>query len=1300
MEEKRSALTSLRAHKKKFVGSLRTGNAVRDVNPGVVNQENAQPFANAKQLVHEDEQQGAIAPPQSSTTVIRSIIDSAKKKENVHEPGPWNKAKLGKTGKLFGRAGATSQPGFAIMEDEGMPPIPCKENLFVKGIQLSKNYVSRNLSQKEWNVPTVIDEPVSSRSIPLYEKFFLYPSKHQEISADEYRGYKWFKDRGIIAPITEEHDSVWSNGYDYSIRIPPGFVAKNVPQVEKVNFAIFQHDEQSMDFIVPLTKMYPPNGEVISFEELMAEKFKRGEIKLVTEEDFEETVLSDDMDLTVIGDRRQSVYPGALRKSFIPRKSIVPRKSVYQPPPLDDVKEDEEDISMKSATETRVRFEPIVEALSTGAIRKSIFKRKLEESEAGGKQDQATAEKRDFVSETPPRSNFHLFKSPAPVEKKPIRPLEFEEDDCPNFGANDTCSTQQFNLFIKAQSVSTPVSKKLVPRLVPLATSPDEESNSDSSPLSNPESITAAGSVTPGPPEHHMPKQLSTIMETTEQSKSSVSSVNETDAQTKTPKHFAHQLEAERLLFNPMLLSFRIPEDQTETCSKITVPLRAVPILDLNATPLKVMSPVKAVEVAVPPRPAFEIFEDETMKSPPIMESFIKSPSVNNSMKAPGEMLNFDIPEMKEDANSFEIPATQDVEIPETQDVDNPDAEDFEIPATQDVEVPEACNFVAPQAEGFEIPATQDLEVPETCNFEVPQAEGFEIPATQDVEVPETCNFKIPEDEDFEIPTEQDEAEDFEIPATQEVENEVNVLASQSFDIPETQPMDEAPAPIEPNVAKKDSFCFNIYEDSLLEIPKPQGQPKFFSSDDDGTGFLHMSRKENLVVQPPPSHKRTVSEEFFDLLKSPQPKSDGASFPSKSSKNNVSDLLKFSGASQLAEVSKSSDDTLKNPVSLENTLKNLSLDLPASASPTAMAPNIFEEDLNTEKFSLALGNYKNSTLLGDLNVKPATELSPLDWSFEMTEEEMKILNINGDKPTEKIPVPDFKLQEPIEFKVPEAPVFKAPSKPAAKVQQPSKFEIFEDSEDGSDDLSRSIYVQKPAAEPDFEEEEKEWEDDLMASFIANACNEYEHTIVEYEHETSLKVQEAIGQSLGNPFDDRIREAMLDHCQFSIYLKDHVKSCTLLKKIPLLKPGAQIECAGREFTVQKFIAKGGFGSIYTAKDESGKVVAMKQEKPANLWEYYVCVEIMDRLKNKQMIPAFMSIDCSIIANNASVFITQFSSFGTIIDMCNKHRNSTGKNVDEYVVMVLASQLLSIIDHLHGCKIIHADIKPDNFLLMSK
>lgn len=79
---------------------------------------------------------------------------------------------------------------------------------------------------------------------------------------------------------------------------------------------------------------------------------------------------------------------------------------------------------------------------------------------------------------------------------------------------------------------------------------------------------------------------------------------------------------------------------------------------------------------------------------------------------------------------------------------------------------------------------------------------------------------------------------------------------------------------------------------------------------------------------------------------------------------------------------------------------------------------------------------------------------------------------------------------------------------------------------------------------------------------------------------------------------------------------------------------------------------------------------------------------------------MNVDHALIGNNASVLVSAYSSYGTLLDVCNKHKSVTKRNVDELIVMNLTTQMLSIVDHLHGASIIHGDIKPDNFLLMRR
>lgn len=86
----------------------------------------------------------------------------------------------------------------------------------------------------------------------------------------------------------------------------------------------------------------------------------------------------------------------------------------------------------------------------------------------------------------------------------------------------------------------------------------------------------------------------------------------------------------------------------------------------------------------------------------------------------------------------------------------------------------------------------------------------------------------------------------------------------------------------------------------------------------------------------------------------------------------------------------------------------------------------------------------------------------------------------------------------------------------------------------------------------------------------------------------------------------------------------------------------------------------------------------------------------KFENFQL-PGFMSISAALIAPNASVLISEFSQYGSLLDINNKIRQCTTKVMHESLVMHFSSQILNIVDYLHSIKMIHADIKPDNFLI---
>lgn len=79
---------------------------------------------------------------------------------------------------------------------------------------------------------------------------------------------------------------------------------------------------------------------------------------------------------------------------------------------------------------------------------------------------------------------------------------------------------------------------------------------------------------------------------------------------------------------------------------------------------------------------------------------------------------------------------------------------------------------------------------------------------------------------------------------------------------------------------------------------------------------------------------------------------------------------------------------------------------------------------------------------------------------------------------------------------------------------------------------------------------------------------------------------------------------------------------------------------------------------------------------------------------------MAIDYAIVGNNSTVYISKYAKYGTLINVCNKVKMATNKSIDEVIVMLIVKQMFTLISNLHAAKIIHADLKPDNFLMMDK
>lgn len=259
MDEQRLALTSLRRH----VGSIRTGSSVKSYNPGRVEQQSHISKAHSSNRtvqVFEDENQmtndvmagmqtpvrGAAGGSEHHQSIVQTILSSAKKHENLREPGPWNKAKL-KTSRSIVGSSVNQKLPFDIMKDDDLIPLSDEQNMFKRGIQLFPGFVKKNLPQAEFEFPLHRDDDKNSSAMAGYDKFMLFPSADKCYSLEELWAYKWWKKQNISNDFTRTQDAIWGCGHSIPVRLPPYFRRRNEKQIDKLDLEPLNPKEVTAD---------------------------------------------------------------------------------------------------------------------------------------------------------------------------------------------------------------------------------------------------------------------------------------------------------------------------------------------------------------------------------------------------------------------------------------------------------------------------------------------------------------------------------------------------------------------------------------------------------------------------------------------------------------------------------------------------------------------------------------------------------------------------------------------------------------------------------------------------------------------------------------------------------------------------------------------------------------------------------------------------------------------------------------------------------------------------------------------
>lgn len=169
-----------------------------------------------------------------------------------------------------------------------------------------------------------------------------------------------------------------------------------------------------------------------------------------------------------------------------------------------------------------------------------------------------------------------------------------------------------------------------------------------------------------------------------------------------------------------------------------------------------------------------------------------------------------------------------------------------------------------------------------------------------------------------------------------------------------------------------------------------------------------------------------------------------------------------------------------------------------------------------------------------------------------------------------------------------------------------------------EDVGRSIYVKQPELE--FDEKDANWHE--VTQFFADGAAKNEYKVEEVNlNETRQRIDtHMLNLRDLNPFDPEVQNDVLIDNGFLDKLKGANNfNCIMMNIVQPLKPRSSIEINGNKFQVRKLIGTGAFGKVFSAECTKTKEwFALKQLRPPNIWEYYVCIEIHTRILDESIV----------------------------------------------------------------------------------
>lgn len=176
----------------------------------------------------------------------------------------------------------------------------------------------------------------------------------------------------------------------------------------------------------------------------------------------------------------------------------------------------------------------------------------------------------------------------------------------------------------------------------------------------------------------------------------------------------------------------------------------------------------------------------------------------------------------------------------------------------------------------------------------------------------------------------------------------------------------------------------------------------------------------------------------------------------------------------------------------------------------------------------------------------------------------------------------------------------------------------ENMKNDDEEIGKSIYVEQP--ELQFHEKDADWHE--VTQFLSDATSTNEYKVEEVNlDETRQRIDtHMLNLQDLNPFDPEVQKDVLADLGFFDQLNGANNfNCIMMNIVQPLKPRSSIEINKRKYQIRKLIGTGAYGKVFSAEcTNTKKWFAFKQQRPPNLWEYYVCLQAHARIKDESVV----------------------------------------------------------------------------------